>query len=226
MRKEEEKNQSYGGKLNESKWWFHTVLTQGARIKIHITFLKYLFAKNMFHFTSTSQLWTNSLLFLTHFLIFILCSLIKSTAARHAPLTALSCVSLWAAGVSRLPARLAPRKSEEQRQGWGVPPLFLQAPKQGSHFSIQCDQPERQQQVPGAQRARQTEQRWACRANATLLLFWCHWLATLSISSDASLPEDWRQIWDHQFQPRLLGRWAGASSHAARQWPPARPTSP
>lgn len=48
----------------------------------------------------------------------------------------------------------------------------------------------------------------------------------LSVFSDPSLPEDWRQIWHNQFQPCLPGRWPRPPHDATCQRPTARPTSP
>lgn len=48
----------------------------------------------------------------------------------------------------------------------------------------------------------------------------------LSTSSDGSLPEDWWQIWHHQFQSCLPGRWSRPSRDAPCQRPTARPASP
>lgn len=112
--------------------------------------------------------------------------------------TILSCDSLWPTEVSGLPARLAPGKHEEQRARRGFRSLVLQAPQQGPHLSLQCHQPHRQHQVPGPQRASQTEQGWTnTLTRVALSSFGIRlWLSSspLSTCSDRSLPEDRRQI--------------------------------
>lgn len=70
----------------------------------------------------------------------------------------LLCVSVRPTRLPRLSTRLAPGKPEEQGAGWGFSPLFLQAPKQSAHRALQRHQPQRQQQVPGVQRAGQIKQ--------------------------------------------------------------------
>lgn len=158
-------------------------------------------------------------------------------------LTVLLCVSVWPTELPGLPTRLTPRKPEKQGPGWGFPPLFLQAPKQGPHLSLQCHQPQRRHQVPGAQRTGQNEQGWIIiltyvlvsvtatdHMNSRLLICYLLLLPCLSffrsISSDCPLPEDWWQIWHHQLQSCLSGRWSRSPCDAPRQRPTAWSTSP
>lgn len=154
----------------------------------------------------------------------------------------LLCVSVRPTRLPRLSTRLAPGKPEEQGAGWGFSPLFLQAPKQSAHRALQRLQPQRQQQVPGVQRAGQIKQgsvvilthtdtpqqplykvlgtASSVEPNKVAVL-----LCPLSCS-DPSLPEDWWQIWHHQLQSRLPVRRAGPPCDATRQRVAARPRSP
>lgn len=161
-------------------------------------------------------------------------------------LTILLCVSVWPTELPGLPTRLTPRKPEKQRPGWGFPPLLLQAPKQGPHLSLQCHQPQRWHQVPGAQCTGQNEQGWIIILTYVLVsvtatyhinshlhivylsffLLSCLSLLPLSIPSDSPLPEDRWQIWHHQLQSCLSGRWPGSPRDAPCQRPTAWPASP
>lgn len=67
-------------------------------------------------------------------------------------------VSVRPTGLPRLSTGSAPGKPEEQGARRGFSPLLLQTPKQSPHRAVQRHQPQRRQQVPGAQRAGQTTQ--------------------------------------------------------------------